>query len=203
MPVDSRALAERVRQTLRDWVAAGGVGFPPHVEWPGCEHVRQEMRIKVTTAGSRMVQTQCLECGCRLGGLSIREAERRGLLDTLPPFDDSLWPAYSRRRDAFHKWQLEQRLACQPAGEEAWRRGYEEHLRSDRWRELRRLVLARAGGVCEGCGLARAVQVHHIVYPTQYGRGWGQEMLWELRAVCLACHEAVTAGQSTQKGTVA
>jgi hypothetical protein len=60
---------------------------------------------------------------------------------------------------------------------------YTAYLRTDRWRAKRRVVLERCNYVCEGCGIARATQVHHLTYTHL-----GDEFLWELKAVCDDCH---------------
>ena len=39
-------------------------------------------------------------------------------------------------------------------------------------------------GVCEACGEVRATEVHHLTY-----KHIGSEFLWELVAICRACHE--------------
>lgn len=68
--------------------------------------------------------------------------------------------------------------------EAEWRRQYNEYLESEAWQEIRAIVLQRANWVCEGCARAKAIQVHHLTY-----QHLGYEFLWELKAVCLACHE--------------
>jgi hypothetical protein len=67
-----------------------------------------------------------------------------------------------------------------------WWRRYDEHLRSSAWAALRSRVLFRADHICEGCGQHRATQVHHLTY-----RRLGHEMLFDLVAVCDACHAAI------------
>jgi hypothetical protein len=57
----------------------------------------------------------------------------------------------------------------------------DEYLASEHWRVLRLKVLEREQFRCEGCKVARAVEVHPIVY-----RPYG-EFVWELRAVCRDC----------------
>lgn len=42
--------------------------------------------------------------------------------------------------------------------------------------------------LCEGCGKARATQVHHKTY-----RNLGDEFLFELVALCDACHKRLRA----------
>jgi len=63
-------------------------------------------------------------------------------------------------------------------------RWYSDYLDTDTWRVRRRLVLERAGGLCEGCRKEPATQVHHLTYDHVE-----HEFLWELVAVCRECHE--------------
>lgn len=63
---------------------------------------------------------------------------------------------------------------------------YAEYLRSDRWQSLRRKVLVRAGGRCEGCLDAPATEVHHRTYEHVC-----KEFCFELVALCDACHRRV------------
>ena len=75
------------------------------------------------------------------------------------------------------------RFEPEPRKREWWRK-YNAYLLSDAWRTKRALVLERSGYNCEGCGAVRACQVHHLTYAHV-----GNEFLWELKAVCNACHE--------------
>lgn len=68
----------------------------------------------------------------------------------------------------------------------AWRQKYEAHLESDKWHMIRRRVFARSRGDCEGCGLRKATQVHHLTYTRL-----GDEMLFDLVAICDECHEKI------------
>lgn len=61
---------------------------------------------------------------------------------------------------------------------------YTAHIRSSKWAELRQRIFKRSDGICEGCGIAKATQVHHTSYDNL-----GDEFLWELQAICNACHE--------------
>lgn len=65
-----------------------------------------------------------------------------------------------------------------------WWDWYNEYLRSPKWAVTRQKVLKRSGGLCEGCGDVKATQVHHTTY-----KHVGNELLWELRAICDACHD--------------
>lgn len=68
-------------------------------------------------------------------------------------------------------------------GSPAHKRWYAAYLDTFEWAERRDKVLARADGLCEGCGSAEATQVHHLTYAHV-----GYEFLFELTAICAACH---------------
>ena len=133
-------------------------------------------------AGRPSYRLQCPRCGkhenVRKTELSPRE------MSEAPPWDD----------DAGKRW-YEARYAFSNAIHDARRvhsldsfRGEEgEFLRSAVWQDMRRRVMTRAGGMCEGCQVRRAVQVHH----RNYDRKFGREMLFDLVAVCRECHTAI------------
>lgn len=85
---------------------------------------------------------------------------------------------------AKYKLEQEERERAMEAARQERAKEYLAHLRSPKWAATRALVLKRAGGMCEGCGIARADEVHHMTY-----ENLGDEFLWELRAVCRPCHE--------------
>jgi 5-methylcytosine-specific restriction endonuclease McrA len=63
---------------------------------------------------------------------------------------------------------------------------YSEYLNSAEWQLVRAKVMARCRGFCEGCGEARATQVHHLTYAHV-----GEEFLFELVGLCDACHDRI------------
>ena len=79
-----------------------------------------------------------------------------------------------------------------------WRKDYYEYLLTSAWRAKRDLVMARAGGQCEGCRQRPATQVHHKRYPkgAEPGSdGWiAREKLFDLVAVCDECHTDIHFG---------
>lgn len=90
-----------------------------------------------------------------------------------------------QRKATREQWQQE--YERQKAEEKAaWRAAYESHIKSDKWKSIRQKVIQRAHGICEGCGFRPAAQAHHLTY-----EHLGEEFLWELRAVCLTCHERI------------
>jgi 5-methylcytosine-specific restriction endonuclease McrA len=67
-----------------------------------------------------------------------------------------------------------------------WHQWYDEYLASDRWRQRRHLVFERSKGMCEGCRIIPATQVHHLTYERV-----GDEMLFDLVAICDECHHKI------------
>jgi 5-methylcytosine-specific restriction endonuclease McrA len=129
-----------------------------------------------------IVGYQCLECG--------RSVERIAKKDTnefrLPWWDTDLEKRWRDRQEAYYAERqraFEQQRKRQD--QQFWERYY-RHLGSDKWADLRRRVFLRSKGICEGCGERRAVQVHHLTYERL-----GDEMLFDLAAVCMTCHEKI------------
>jgi 5-methylcytosine-specific restriction endonuclease McrA len=67
-----------------------------------------------------------------------------------------------------------------------WHAKYDAHLLSDQWVKLRRKVIRRAHGICEGCGERAATQIHHLTYDML-----GDEMLFQLVGLCKRCHSKI------------
>jgi 5-methylcytosine-specific restriction endonuclease McrA len=83
------------------------------------------------------------------------------------------------RNESFRQREIERE-----AQRAEWHANYEAYLESEEWAARRELVLKRAGGLCEGCRLHPAVEVHHLSYENA-----GNEFLWQLVAICRDCHE--------------
>jgi len=77
-------------------------------------------------------------------------------------------------------------VAKQAQENEAWWRWYNAYLQTPAWNSRRMRVLARAGVLCEGCRIHNATQVHHLTYQRA-----GHEMLFDLVAICDACHDDI------------
>jgi len=84
------------------------------------------------------------------------------------------------------RWErvAEERRRLDEEERRAWWKWYDGYLKTPAWRERSSAAIKRAGGVCEGCGVRPAVHAHHVTYEHV-----GEEFLWELRAVCTACHD--------------
>jgi 5-methylcytosine-specific restriction endonuclease McrA len=92
----------------------------------------------------------------------------------------------TRKKSAEWVATIEQRAIEREIEKAAWWKWYNQYLLSPQWMEKRRLVFDRCRGLCEGCRNSKAVQVHHLTYVRV-----GDEMLFDLVAVCLDCHEKI------------
>jgi hypothetical protein len=147
-----------------------------------CDHPEVEPRRRIQGNGVEVVVRQCLRCGHNCG--CVAKASVR--LPNLRWWDQGLHDRWQESvSDYYRRWRAQSRQEREDA-DAAWWRRYEEHLSSPAWHELRRKVFARCAGVCEGCRDRRAVQVHHLTYARL-----GREMLFDLVAVCLECHDSI------------
>lgn len=64
-----------------------------------------------------------------------------------------------------------------------YQKQYRAYLRTDEWRDLRRRVWRRCGGVCERCGQEPMEEVHHVTYERVF-----HEDLADLEGLCSWCH---------------
>lgn len=153
-----------------------------------CQH-DTKVRRKLTGAGY-VLRSQCAKCGHYGDGnaQALPLSRLRGRpIESVPLFDEKAFEAaaeelYSQQRQEYWARKLEVLIEGPPRVIAA----NDPYYSSESWREKRVLVMNRAGGVCEGCGLRDAAQVHHLHYRT-----FGNEFLWDLRAVCRECHERI------------
>lgn len=138
-----------------------------------CRHERAELRRWTLKNGAVHYVKQCLLCGEKVGSAVPHHLVRGTVADfdaALREDDQAAWDRfYELRRAEFWRW-------------------YEQYLEGPEWRALRAKALERDRGICQGCG-AHASQVHHLTYANV-----GAEFLFELIAICRACHERLHAG---------
>lgn len=151
-----------------------------------CKHEQQAVRKFTASNGTTHFRKQCLECGANAG--SVGKREMWGVPGPVEDWDESLRLSYWER-------QQEQRRAYYESARqdesEQWWRWYNAYLESPQWQEKRARVLERDGHLCRAaysaCGSRRASQAHHLTY-----KHVGDEPLFDLIAVCAACHEHIT-----------
>jgi len=146
-----------------------------------CTHTTSELRLRTLSDGRAQYTYQCVTCGAQLRTIKKTAPEVLSLNEPPPPFNTDLQEGYWRQRwDARRSAQEQQR----EAESAAWWQRYDAYLQTSAWRAKRQKVLQRANGICEGCGEARATQVHHLRYDHV-----GNEFLFELVAICIDCHQ--------------
>lgn len=160
---------------------------PDHTEAPWnthwsrtCEHDLVP-RLKQYPSGLR-AKRQCRKCGRGVGGNVPMAGVTEGWDEQL---EQRVNDEYERAERAYRA-ELDLYLK-QSRGERSgeWWSEYNRYLRSAVWHAKRELVMDRAGGVCECCLQRDAEHVHHLKYPDTFG----MEPAWDLRAVCIRCHE--------------
>lgn len=158
---------------------SGGQLIQTEGGWYTCRHTTLAMVRRVQKNGVLVCGKQCQVCG-------RFEQVPKGRIDiaALAEFSPDIWLTYQAASRALSDKDREVRRSEE---NRAWWGKYNAYLRTPEWRERRRKVFARAGGICECCLERAADQVHHTTY-----QHVGNEPLWELRAICEPCHEALT-----------
>lgn len=141
-----------------------------------CSHSEFTLVRVVYKGGREAARHLCHGCNALFGNLRGRSSVPQ--FDSLPFIDKEKYEEQRRAQWQSH-YQEEQ---------EEYRRSFNElynsYLNSLEWGGRRALVLRRAQDVCEGCLRRPAVMVHHLTYAHV-----GDELLFELRAICATCHE--------------
>lgn len=144
-----------------------------------CQKCEQNIHLltrRVIANGSTQYVYQCQVCGRPSNPISHQKAIQQSGGRKIAEFDPEIEVRY---RDG-----LAQKARDEISeGKRQFRAWYSEYLKTPEWRQRRELVMRRAHGICEGCGLARASEVHHTTYDHV-----GEEFLWELVAICSPCH---------------
>jgi hypothetical protein len=164
---------ERAPQTIGDLV-----GQP--LSTSNCPHVKAYPARRVISGGQARPWLLCPDCG---HSRALKMAEYPDL-GALPEFDDGIRDRVYEKNHIL--WQEKMQREREERSAQWWD-AYHAYLSSPEWRERRRRVLKRANGVCEACLEQEATQVHHETY-----KHVGNEPLFELRAVCVECHERIT-----------
>lgn len=142
-----------------------------------CTHENLTIVRRTHKDGSRHYVRQCDRCG-RQAHQALPEPTAYALSGGKepPPLDEGRYKAWcSARRDEIAVAEAKTKKLSDAE--------YNRYLASPEWAAKRKLVLARSRGMCEGCGVARATDVHHLSYLHRY-----DEFLFELLAVCRSCH---------------
>ena len=166
----------------------------PLVPKSSCTHETSEYRIKFDTLQRPLISLQCKICGKRVSDVVSPKKFSKEEIDLMLPWDGKLQTTFKKAKSEQQKFQHEvQRDLKKELKRDTYIRlhserqsAYSNYLKSEEWQNLRRKVLARANGRCEGCGDKPATDVHHLTYER-----FGKEMLFDLVAVCKECHKKI------------
>ena len=139
--------------------------------------------VRVISNGTTTYYRQCSDCGKTHG--AVKKPANDSMLQI---FDSNI---YDRRRKALAQMKEIRTQMGRAIEKDDWWSGYTEYLKSESWRIKRKLVMRRAGGFCEGCGINPADQVHHTSYDHVGHQDKEGEFLFELLAVCTSCHSRI------------
>lgn len=150
-----------------------------------CDHQNDfEWVYKVDSIGRKTYHKQC-ECGVISEAVSLKYVRNFVSEAEICPADIE---AHSRGSLANWRARREQEQAAfEQSRRELSHEKREEnsdYYASPKWRDKRRLVLARDHYKCQACLKAQAWDVHHLTYDH-----FGDEFLWELASICRECHE--------------
>ncbi len=149
-----------------------------------CDHEYQIV-THVLSNGTVTYRNQCRLCGDVSGNSIAHSKLSNDQRDKAPA---RLSVDYKVIRDLQHetRTKIYDRLKeRQTAG--FWAE-YSRYLQSPAWAARRLKVFTRAGWMCEGCGIEKATEIHHLTYTHVYN-----EFLFELVALCHECHARLTA----------
>lgn len=151
-----------------------------------CLHESRALRIKKTSNGGEQYRGQCLKCGHYTQPIPKSQALKKASGKTIKPADDTLRDAWYERHREIHAERHAFLKKIKEIKNRIWWSRYNAYLQTDAWKTIRQRVMQRACNRCEGCGIARATQVHHLTYDRV-----GEEMLFDLVAICDDCHAKV------------
>jgi hypothetical protein len=144
------------------------------------DHPTSEWRRRPTAGGGMQIKQQCLTCG---GVFGNARKQHPSDID-LPLVDQHLHERYEFDLKQRYEDMLQKHALKQHTKSSSFFKSYSTYLSGPEWGLKRKLVLERAGGLCEGCRTNGATEVHHLSYAHV-----GKEFLFELVAVCRECHD--------------
>lgn len=144
-----------------------------------CQHEITGIRRQQFANGKCHLRAQCVECGQLVGPFH----PQNGIDIESVPFVDYALIEQQRERERQEQHQREAQRERDRLDRHLL---YESYLKSPKWAGLRAQVLARDGGLCQGCLQRPATEVHHMKYDHAFN-----ELAFELVSVCRDCHERI------------
>jgi hypothetical protein len=159
-----------------------------------CTHARTRL-VFWDSHNSQLYGMECERCfviiGKSVGIKRVQELSEETLCPDTAPIRNTgalqgLWEEYyANRKEEFEAKRQDMKLSFYERSNGV-KMHYPSYLKTDKWANIRDKIMARAGGVCEGCLERPATQVHHATYNNIY-----DELAFQLVALCRPCHEKV------------
>lgn len=150
-----------------------------------CEHQTTRLTRYCQSNQVWVARLQCETCGH--GVKNVHKATVPNFA-ALPEYDSALRQRWLDRANSSYTEKLAAYEAALAKHNIDWWAWYDRYLASPEWARKRAAALGRDRGLCCGCGVKPATQVHHLTYARV-----GREMLFDLVSVCDVCHDIVHA----------
>src|SRR5438874_3631487 len=148
--------------------------------YASCKHPQTEVRKMPIADGGFQLKKQCLACGDSVGNAHKKAHLSADHVAKVPEWDQTIRPRF---RDQREKRQEELIRSADERAYKKWRAQYDAYLWFTRVGTAPSACHIAGSGICEGCRSARATDVYHTTYIHA-----GKEFLFELVALCPACH---------------
>jgi 5-methylcytosine-specific restriction endonuclease McrA len=136
---------------------------------------------KFASNGVKLYRMQCTRCNEIIGsGMKHTPELAAQAIEEMPTRYAEIYEMQNEAKEGIVKrWKSRK--------DSQWWTSYNTYLNSPEWAAKRLKVFKRANWICEGCGDARATEIHHLVYTHAFN-----EYLFELVALCHKCHAEIT-----------
>lgn len=128
----------------------------------------------------------CTNCGYKKQ-MKMSHSNEWKELPLIPLYEaDELMEKASKKERAFYDYCSGQKKQLHEKNTRDFQEKYSEYLKSEKWMELRSVVLDRDEHLCQGCLKEEATQVHHLTYENVFN-----ELAFQLISVCKDCHNKI------------
>jgi hypothetical protein len=144
-----------------------------------CSHESSSIKRVKYSNEAEHIHRLCLECGQFISqGMSKSTPVDNKVYDFEAQIREYKFDRDLKFHELVKKFADRQKLTSAD-----FKKEYLKYLASDEWKVIREKVLLRENHICEGCGVNKATEVHHLTYVRMK-----EELLFDLKAVCRDCH---------------
>ena len=146
-----------------------------------CRHPLKMIVIDRKNEDLYFIREQCYNCGgCRNKSRPLSSKIYGDLIrgELLEYREKERWDIYNEEKNTLSSLKDQYRY------HNSFWYLYDLYLRSDTWKQKRKLVFERDKNTCKVCNVETATEVHHLTYKNIYN-----EELEDLIAICYDCHK--------------